>query len=749
MRHLLVAGHPLAVVAVGLFVSLACHPPRAVVTQHNDPMRTGAYLREHTLTVGAVRAQGLHTAYWRPVDGTMFAQVLYVPRVRIGSHRYDVAYAATANNTVYAYDAREARDSGTSRGLLWSKHLPVTPDPQLSTAWGIGSTPVIDLAERTLYVVYGINNGLPPPDGQGDGSFEAAWHLAALDIRSGAVFRDVVISGSVPSGVAPGHADFVAGRQWQRAALLLTTDPEDASVKYIWVAFASRWREETHNWHGWVVRYDAATFGPRGVFCTTPDRRANSEGGGIWEGGGGLAADQDGNAYFLTGNGPAGPNSYGNSIVKLAPHRTPKGGYDFHVSSFSAALDDPAHATEWANNDIDLGAGGETVIPGSTRVTGGGKTGVLYLMDFSSGLSKVQEFVAFTNTYDPPNRYRGWIGGPHLHGSPTYWAVSADTGFLYDWGEQDSLRRFAYDRHTGLLDIAHPLAGSIRALQLVMPGGMISLSANRTHEGILWVTLPESGVLGRLIAIDARTLQPLWETEVPSLGHFIPPTVADGRVFVATASGQFRVYELTPRLWHPRVPVRGPVPWFRIPPGDPAPRVQLVLQNLGPAAGRVAAPPDHHVLFTTAGRGVLVYTARPIAGAPAQIEWVESGAQEYLVDDVGLQPNMGFEGRGDTLGTRQGGGVWQVKDGSTLTTEVTASVDAPVRGAASWLLMTARAGPREGLLSDVSYVQRIATVGGGPSPDAASAEPGAHLRASYRAMYVFYGKRAKTGSPPR
>lgn len=121
----------LAAPAAALLLSLACRAPRAVLTQHNDPMRTGAYLNEHTLTVGAVRTQGMRTAYWRPVDGTILAQLLYVPRVKIGSHRHDVAYAATVNNTVYAYDAREVRDSGTNRGLEYTQYVVCSPSHRM------------------------------------------------------------------------------------------------------------------------------------------------------------------------------------------------------------------------------------------------------------------------------------------------------------------------------------------------------------------------------------------------------------------------------------------------------------------------------------------------------------------------------------------------------------------------------------------------------------------------------------------
>jgi hypothetical protein len=85
-----------------------------------------------------------------------------------------------------------------------------------------------------------------------------------------------------------------------------------------------------------------------------------------------------------------------------------------------------------------------------------------------------------------------------------------------------------------------------------MPGGFLSLSANGADEktGVLWVTMPlafnanHTVVLGVLRAFDASDVSKgqLWSSEdegVPDdrLGMFAkfnPPTVANGKVYVAT-----------------------------------------------------------------------------------------------------------------------------------------------------------------------------------------------------------------------
>src|SRR5262249_17827011 len=78
-----------------------------------------------------------------------------------------------------------------------------------------------------LYIVYAISNSLNPANGVEDGSppYEVEYHLASLNLSSGKVLQDIVISGSVSSTVPPGRVDFVPRRQVQRAGLLLLGIP--------------------------------------------------------------------------------------------------------------------------------------------------------------------------------------------------------------------------------------------------------------------------------------------------------------------------------------------------------------------------------------------------------------------------------------------------------------------------------------------------------------------------------------------
>ncbi len=93
-----------------------------------------------------------------------------------------------------------------------------------------------------------------------------------------------------------------------------------------------------------------------------------------------------------------------------------------------------------------------------------------------------------------------------------------------------------------------------------IPGGFLTISANgaQAGSGILWASMPYAEdadadvVSGVLRAFDASDLtHELWNTRmVPArddLGNFakfVPPTVANGRVYVATFSNRLLVYGL-------------------------------------------------------------------------------------------------------------------------------------------------------------------------------------------------------------
>ena len=126
----------------------------------------------------------------------------------------------------------------------------------------------------------------------------------------------------------------------------------------------------------------------------------------------------------------------------------------------------------------------------------------------------------------------------------------ADIARVLVWGEEDTLR--SYEFKNGKL--VTPAATSLYHAPPGMPGGMLSISANGSQAGtgIVWALLPyagdanqQRGVRAQLLAFDAQNIKnDLWRSSPPddpfgpdSVGlfaKFVAPTIANGKVFVAT-----------------------------------------------------------------------------------------------------------------------------------------------------------------------------------------------------------------------
>jgi len=109
-------------------VALAIAAPSAsgqanVLTHHNDNRRTGANLRETTLTVAKVR-QKFGRLWTLFVDGQISAQPLYVSGLTVAGRTVNAIIVATMHNTIYVYDADTKPTQPQSRdALVWAQWL--------------------------------------------------------------------------------------------------------------------------------------------------------------------------------------------------------------------------------------------------------------------------------------------------------------------------------------------------------------------------------------------------------------------------------------------------------------------------------------------------------------------------------------------------------------------------------------------------------------------------------------------------
>jgi hypothetical protein len=151
----------------------------------------------------------------------------------------------------------------------------------------------------------------------------------------------------------------------------------------------------------------------------------------------------------------------------------------------------------------------------------------------------------------------------HIHGSPVVWNSPADGPLVYVWGERDKLRAYKFDPVNRRFPSTSPAYQSSMKdpdsgdfTQKLMPGGILSVSANGSAPGtgILWASVPERGnaladlAPGDLRAFDAANIgHELWCASTGTFAKFNPPTVVNGKVYLATFDNRVNVYGLADR----------------------------------------------------------------------------------------------------------------------------------------------------------------------------------------------------------
>ena len=500
--------HTIERILLQLIVPLALSGAVAVTTEHNDAGRSGSNSSEVILNTSNVNAKTFGKVFSRAVDGQIIAQPLYVPNVAIpGKGTHNVIYVCTEHNSVYAYDA----DDPAASTPLWQINLgPSVASAALSVTEeiipeiGISSTPVIDLLSRTLYVVAATYE-----------SGAVVFHLHALDLASGTSKKNspALIQGGVTGNGTDSHNGLVSFRpfyQMQRVALLLANGQ-------IYIAFGSH--EDQPVFHGWVFAYNAATLQQSSVFCTSP----NADSAGVSAAGAGLAADEQGNIYLKTGDGimdaDAGGVDYGASIIKLSSNLT--------------VLD------RLSLSRRDQGSGGVALLVGTSLGLTSSANGRVFLFDttkLGSG-SVIQE----------------WQAAAGMSAATLY-----DNSTLYIWGRGSALRAFSFN---GSLFDTQPAAESNATISPTsgnQAAMSISSSGANPGTGILWASYPPSALAndparpGILRALDASDVsKELWNSEQESSrdsagawAKSSAPTVANGKVYLATFSNVLAVYGL-------------------------------------------------------------------------------------------------------------------------------------------------------------------------------------------------------------
>jgi hypothetical protein len=498
-------------------------------TNKNDAMRTGQNLNEIALTTGNVNQVQFGKLFSRSVDGQLYAQPLYVPNVAIpGVGTYNVVYATTENDSVYAFDA-----DGIATAPLWKTSLLGegqvlnTTDvncTNITPLVGITSTPVIDPATNTMFVVARTKTGTT-------GKYTYYQTLYAVDILTGAILNSVQIQASI-SSQHNGTVSFNTLTENQRPALLLSNG-------VIYIAWASHCDDSP--WHGWVIGYNETTLQQSGVFSSTPD----GINGGIWQGGGGLAADASGSIFFSTGNGTFDANldgdDYGDSVVKLTAT-----GSALSVGDWFTPLDQAnLNFLDW-----DVASGGVMLLPDQAGIyphvmLAGGKGSTVYELnrDVLGGFNTTVNQNLLTLPATIGTEVQG--SGSRAAG-PAYWQeqvyYSASLGYPMQFSIQNSL--------------ISTVPAAISNKHFGYPGGSPVVSANGNSNGIVWIIETDNfGSNGNAIlrAFDAANVsRELYDTTqkgtrdaAGAAVKFTVPTVAAGKVYIGTQT-ELDVYGLLP-----------------------------------------------------------------------------------------------------------------------------------------------------------------------------------------------------------
>jgi outer membrane protein assembly factor BamB len=485
----------------------------SVLQHHNTATRDGVYI-DPVLTHAAVANLHVDPAFaGAAISGPTYAQPLYLAGVNGGP---DLVIVATEQNHVYGFDASKGGKP------VWDTFLAMPlPRSRLASLragcgnidpLGITGGPVIDGATRTIYL-----------DAMTIASADAtAQHkIYALDADTGAVRDGWPVD--LNSAVSFGSTTFNSLVQNQRGALALL----DGKV---FVPFGGH-IGDCSSYHGWIV--GVSTSDPTQVNAWATRALA----GGVWAPAG---ISSDGKSlFFATGNTESQANSFnapqtwqdGETIFRLPPSL-----------DFSGQDTDYFTPTNWAaldNADTDLGSTAPIPfdLPGatpSTLLVGLGKDGNAYLLDRTN----------LGGITDPPVK-ASVATGVIINAAAVYttpqatYVVFKGAGKGCPSGQSGGLAAFK-------VAAARPPAVSMAWCGGPATQASPAVSTSDAHgaDAVVWLV----GTDNRLYGLDGDTGKAVFSggtngDTMSSVQKYVPPIVANGRVFVAANS---QVYAFTP-----------------------------------------------------------------------------------------------------------------------------------------------------------------------------------------------------------
>ena len=491
----------------------------AVTTHHYDNLRTGWNNTESVLTPANVGSPSFGMLQSIALDAQVDAQPLFVPNQAIttGNYQgiYDVVYVASEGNTIYAIDANSGQI------LLRPNFGTPVPTPigcSVNPVVGINSTPVIDLSSTTMYVIIYTSDSNGPE-----------YRIHALDLGS---LTDKV----APVAVAASHIlsdgstfNFNATYQRQRPALLLANGN-------VYAGFGSFCDKGTSLSRGWLLGWQAGTLTPlQGdqIFDAQAKSSHDFFLSSIWMSGSGIAADQSGSLYLVTGNSDPSGTSYDGvtdiqeSVIKVSPDLS--------------TIVDLFTPYDWGTldqNDKDFGSGGVMLLPPQLTVNlavAAGKEGNMFLMN--------QEALGGYNI--TANNVLGTFAIGKCFCGASYFVDPSDSTprIVSSGGGAVGIWKLQTNPTITLTNIANSSGIFVKR----GTGFFTTVSSNGIMNPIIWAIGRESTKTAELdlYALDPEaggsTLKQIFVSRTPGTWPYngnanLVPVVANGQVFVA--SGQ-------------------------------------------------------------------------------------------------------------------------------------------------------------------------------------------------------------------
>jgi hypothetical protein len=510
-------------VAAAVLFGPATPAPADVTTNNQGNLRTGWYSNQPGLSPSAVSSASFHPLFTAVVDGQVYAQ----PLVSSGT-----LIVATEKNNVYGLAAGTGVQKWTRNlGVPWANDIGC---PDLNPTIGVTSTPVIDPATHTVYVVnktYASGSSGP-----------AAWWMHAIDVATGVERAGfpVAIRGTAQN--APSRA-FAPTNQLQRPGLLLNNG-------VVYAAFGSLC--DISPFAGWVFGVTTGgTLRTRWSAMTS-----SSDGAGIWQSGSGLMSDGLNRLFVSTGNegfvltgptaGSSPPADLGMAVARLDAQSDGT----LRATDFFAARNAPSDSAK----NIDLSSGGPVGLPNAYFGTAQtphlafihGKDGYAYLLNrdnlggYREGPGNSDAVVARIGPFGGVWGKAGvWPG----QGGYLYVVTSNPKGGT-DRVSSGNLLVYKYKLdNNGKPTIA--LAGtSSDAFPFGSGSPVVSSNGTTAGSALIWTiwrspqepTTPSELRAYRPIPLGGRPILQ-WSTPIGTATKFSVPTIDSNRVYVANLSG--------------------------------------------------------------------------------------------------------------------------------------------------------------------------------------------------------------------